>query len=330
MSKELKERFIKSYLKAAENLNINPQKLTREKYVRGTVDFDVEGRLNKEEISVLGGFKKAKSVFLGFKSSSIKKPKVLLFDIETAPIEAYVWGMWDQTVGLNQIKKDWCVLSWSAKWLGDSVDKVMYMDQKDKKDFSDDKDILKEIWELLNEADIVVGHNSNSFDVKKLNARFIKHNMKPPSSYKRLDTLRLAKKHFNFTSNKLEYLTNTLCTKYKKLTHGKFPGFSLWLECLNGNKKAWNEMKEYNKYDVLSLEELFLKLLPWESASLFEAYSDSEIPICTCGSIHFQKNGFYYTNIAKYQKYRCVNCGAESKDSKKLDKKDSKRRSTSR
>lgn len=247
-----------------------------------------------------------------------KKPKVLVFDIETAPLEVVTWGIWDQTIPLSRIKKDWCVIAWAAKWLGDDADKTVYMDTFFQKDQRDDRKILKKIWDMLDEADYVLGHNSDSFDVKKLNARFIQQGMKPPSSYKRFDTKKLAKKHFAFTSNKLEYITDKLCTKYKKLKHGKFPGNSLWDQFLEGNPEAQKEMEVYNKYDVLSLEEAFLKILPWESANLFELYYDSEIDICTCGSIDFAKKGFHYTQTGKFQKYSCKVCGSEMRSKENL------------
>jgi hypothetical protein len=192
------------------------------------------------------------------------------------------------------------------------------MDTSSEKNPRNDKKILQGIWKLLDEADFVVGHNSDSFDVKKLNSRFLLHGMAPPSSYRRLDTKKLAKKHFSLTSNKLAYITDKLCTKYKKLSHGNFPGFSLWNECMKGNKSAWKEMEKYNKYDVLSLEEAFLKILPWESANLFEHYLESDIPICTCGSIDFKKNGFSYTQSSKFQRFTCKSCGAEMKDKKSI------------
>jgi uncharacterized protein YprB with RNaseH-like and TPR domain len=240
-----------------------------------------------------------------------KGPRVLLFDIETAPILGYVWGLFDQNVGLNQIHKDWHVLSWCAKWLGDS--KIHYMDQSAAKIIEDDKKILRGIWKLLDEADIVVTQNGKSFDVKKLNARFIIHGFQPPSSFKHIDTLRLAKKHFGFTSNKLEYMTNKLNKNYKKLAHKKFAGFELWKECLAGNKAAWAEMKKYNMYDVLSLEELYKTLIPWDSVVNFNVYTEGELNMCKCGSTSFQKRGFYFTDVAKFQKHRCNNCGAETR-----------------
>jgi hypothetical protein len=246
----------------------------------------------------------------------MKSPKVLIFDIETSPVLGYVWQLWDQNVALNQIHTDWFVLSWCAKWLGD--DKVMYMDQRGKKDVENDKAILKKIWELLDEADVVVTQNGKKFDQKKLNARFIFNGFQPPSSYKHIDTYVLAKRHFGFISNKLEYMTEKLCTKYKKSKHAKFSGFELWKECLAGNPEAWKEMEMYNKQDVLSLEELYTKLIPWDSSINFNLYHDDEVNVCKCGSKEFKKNGFYFTVKSKFQRYKCKGCGAEVRDSKNL------------
>lgn len=260
------------------------------------------------------------------------KPKVLIYDIETAPILSYVWGLWDNNVALNQIASDWHILSWSAKWLGDPPSKVMYMDQRGAKNIEDDKDILKKIWLLLDEADIVITQNGKNFDQKKLNARFIMHGFQPPSSYKHIDTKQIAQKHFGFTSLKLEYMTDKLCVKYKKLKHNKYPGFELWRECLSGNLDAWKEMERYNKHDVLALEELYTKLTPWDNRINFSLYDDSTASECRCGG-SFIKNGFYYTNVAKYQRYKCKLCGTESRDRQNLlsdDKKQSLKLSTSR
>src|SRR5271165_5802739 len=140
-------------------------------------------------------------------------PKVLVLDIETAPLLGYVWSIWEQNVALNQINSDWHVLSWAAKWLGDSPDKMLYMDQRNAKNIEDDTKILEEIWRLLDEADVVITQNGKSFDIKKLNARFAINGMQPPSSFKQIDTKIIAMKHFGFTSNKLEYMTDKLCVK---------------------------------------------------------------------------------------------------------------------
>lgn len=253
-----------------------------------------------------------------------KGPKVLLFDIETAPMLGYVWGMWDQNVGLDMVHSDWNVLSWAAKWLDDPPNKIMYADQRKAKLVSDDKGILEKIWKLLNEADIVITQNGKSFDCKKLNARFIIHKMKPPSSYKHIDTLEIAKKHFAFTSNKLAYMTDKLNTKYKKLKHSKFPGFEMWEQCLKGNLAAWKEMEKYNKYDVLALEETYKKLMPWDNTIDFSLYSDEVHTVCHCGSTEFHKYGFAFTSGGKFQRYQCKSCGSESRSKINLFSKEKK------
>lgn len=235
-------------------------------------------------------------------------PRVLIYDIETSPILAHVWKLWDNNVSLNQIQDDWYVMSWAAKWLGES--KVMYQDQRNARNPENDKKLLKGIWKLLDKCDVVVTQNGKKFDQRRLNARFIIQGMKPPSPYRHIDTVKLARKHFGFTSNKLQYLTSQLCSNYKKSTHEKFSGFELWKECLAGNEEAWKEMEKYNKLDVLSLEELYLKLAPWDNSVDFNTYHDTEEYVCSCGSTKFYKRGFAYTNYGKYQRYQCRECGA--------------------
>lgn len=244
------------------------------------------------------------------KSKKEKGPNILILDIETSPILGNVWTLWNNNLGLNQMVKDWHIMSWSAKWYRE--DKVMYQDQRNAKNIEDDKKILKPLWKLLDKADIVVTHNGKSFDIKKINARFILNGMTPPSSFRNIDTKILAKRHFGFTSNKLAYLTDKLCKKYKKLNHGKFPGQELWTQCQRGNKEAWDEMKVYNEYDVLSLEELYEIMLPWDDSINFTVYFEDDR--CSCGSTNIKKNGIYYTNASRFQKYKCADCGKEYRD----------------
>jgi len=234
-----------------------------------------------------------------------KSPRVLLFDIETAPIRAHIWSIWQQGVGLNQIESDWYVLSFCAKWLGE--DEIFYYDQRDAEDMEDDSEMLHKLWHLLNEADIVVGQNSRRFDTKKVNARFIMNGFPKPSSFRQIDTMEIAKKQFGFTSNKLEYMTDKLCTTYKKSKHKKFVGHELWSECLKGNIEAWEEMEEYNRLDVLSLEELYNILSSWDNTlPNFDVFVDDVLDMSV-----WEKDGFVYSNLGKYQRYRNKETGVQ-------------------
>lgn len=237
--------------------------------------------------------------------------KVLLLDIETAPILGYVWGLWENNVALNQIAKDWHLLAWAAKWLNE--EEIFYQDQRKAKKIEDDKKLLQGIWKLLDEADVIITQNGKRFDEKKLNARFILNGMQPPAPYKHIDTKQIASRRFAFTSNKLEYMSEKLDLKHKKLKHGKFPGFELWRECLAGNQEAWKEMEVYNKHDVLALEELYKKLIPWDKFNS-NTMRDGLNNQCMCGSTMFMKYGHVYTNAGKFQRYKCKGCGAPYRD----------------
>ncbi len=236
----------------------------------------------------------------------MKGPKILYVDIETSPLISYTWGMWDQNVGLNQIQRDWSILAFCAKW--DGTKTLIYKDQSKARDVFNDSSLVSELWHLLDECDIAVAHNGQAFDIKKINARFAIHGLKPPSPFKIIDTKLVAKRRFAFTSNKLEYLAEKLNKKYKKQTHKEFPGFELWKECLAGNSKAWKVMREYNQYDVLALEELWSKLAPWDTVTGRSVYYGPNR--CNCGSKNLERRGFGFTKIGKYQRFQCRDCGS--------------------
>lgn len=261
------------------------------------------------------------------------KAKVLIFDIETAPLLAHVWGLWDNNVGLSQIVCDWHLLSWSAKWLDAPESELMYMDQRDAKDVQDDKAILVELRNLLDEADVVITQNGKQFDQRKVQARMLIQGLKPNSPYKHIDVKCESQRLFGFPSHKLEYMTDKVNKKYKKLKHKKFPGHELWVECLKNNVAAWEEMKVYNAHDVLSLEEFFNIISPWGINVNFNLFTDAEEHVCYCGSKEHIKNGFYYTDSGKFQRYKCKKCERQSRDRHNLfskEKKDSIRRSVPR
>lgn len=242
-------------------------------------------------------------------------PKILVWDCETAPLLGYCWGLWDNNVALNQIHTDWYILSWAAKWYGKK--KIFYQDSRGKRNIEDDKHLLKGIWKLLDESDIVITHNGIKFDAKKLNARFILQGFKPPSPYKHIDTLRIAKSKFAFTSNKLEYIAKALGVA-EKSNHEKYTGFELWRECMNGNSSAFSEMEKYNKQDVITLEQVYNKLAPWDNSINLSLYYDRESHVCSCGSEKVKRKGYAFTAVSKYQRYMCLKCGKQWRDSKNL------------
>lgn len=241
-----------------------------------------------------------------------RRPKILFIDIETSTMLFHNYRNYSMNTSIDMIEEDWIIYSFAAKFFDEDV--IHYHDVRgDLK--GNEKKVLEEIWKLLDQADIVIGHNAKSFDDKKINARFILNGMKPPSYYKVIDTMLIAKSRFGFTSNKLAWLTDKLCKKYKKISHEKFAGSRLWLECAKGNPEAWEEMETYNRLDVLSLEELWTILRPWDRRQpVFGAYTEVIEPMQCDGCeekdtlVH---NGYYVTNLSKFDKYRCECCGKE-------------------
>jgi hypothetical protein len=236
--------------------------------------------------------------------------KILVIDIETAPKVAYVWRFFKENISAKQVKEHGHIMSFCAKWL-DGMEIIYEENRKD-----DDTKIVSRLCELLDEADFVVAHNGERFDFKQIRARAVVHGIRPPSPFKTIDTLIIAKREFGFPSNSLEYLTKVLGCKIKKDGHGKFPGFELWLECLKGNDEAWAEMKHYNIIDVLALEELYLKLRPWDTKhpSLAPYSEELEKPVCPkCGGDHMQYRGYAYTGVGKYHRLQCQDCGGWSR-----------------
>ena len=251
----------------------------------------------------------------------VNKPNVniLLLDIETKPLLAWVWGLWENNVALNQIEQDWSILSWSAKWLHDDDDQVMYADNRKAKDLDNDEELLKQIWELLDKADIVITHHGKKFDIPKLYARFAYHGMNKPSSFDHIDTKQIATNVFGFTSNKLEYLAKFLRVPHKKLTDRKFAGQDLWTGCIKGVKEAWDEMKAYNVRDTIVLQEVYHRLKKWDKKINFDVYHNDLENICQCCggksfTIHKHKP-FIHTKTGRFDRLICTNpkCGHELK-----------------
>ena len=206
-----------------------------------------------------------------------KAPKVLVFDIETLPMEVYSWRIGNKlSINHDNIIKEWSILSWSAKWfmepeiMSDCVNSEEAINRNDTR-------VCQSLWELFNEADVLIGHNGRNFDVRKMNARFIYHEMLPPSPYEVIDTYKDITRVASFTSFKQDYLT-----KFFQLEEKLETSFDLWRRCSIGEQEALDEMLEYNKHDVIGLEELYITLRPWMTRhpSLNLYYPDTDGKRC--------------------------------------------------
>lgn len=240
--------------------------------------------------------------------------KVLTLDIETTPHDAYVWGIWQQNIGLHMLKDPTRMMAWAAKW--EEKDEVLFASERN----YSREDMIAEVYDLVNEADAVVHYNGIAFDMKHLNREFVEQGLAPPTKYKNIDLLRVVKQCFKFPSNKLEYVARVLLGEGKMDTGG----FDLWVRCLKGEATAWKTMENYNIADVLLTERLYQRIQGWIPSHPNRALwiADQENPICpNCGSTHVVANGAEYpARVNEYQRYKCMDCGANARGRQVLSK----------
>ena len=234
--------------------------------------------------------------------------KILVFDLETSPKKAYIWRLWKASIHPTNgmLQSESFMLTYSAKWLfEDNIINGRLTSEEALKE--DDSRITKDMWNLFNEADIVIAHNANGFDNKVLNTRFLKHGLPYPASYQTIDTLYHCKRHLRLESNSLNYVAKFLGLGAKLPTT-----FSLWERCMNGEDAALQEMLDYNDQDVYLLEDVYLKLRPFikphPNVSLF---IEDDITRCpTCSSDQLKVVGTYNTQVSQFNSVRCQSCGS--------------------
>lgn len=230
--------------------------------------------------------------------------KILTIDIETSPLDVYAWRIFKENIGVSQIKKPTRVLSWAARWYGS--DETIYASERT----HTHRNMILAMYELLDEADVVVGWNSKRFDVRHLNREFFELGLPPPRPFQQVDVQKVYQKYFNFPSYKLEYVARVILGERKIKTD-----FELWVLCLENVPEAWDLMEEYNCYDTELTEKLYGRVIGWiDNHPNHGLYvEDQENPICrNCGGTHVIKKGkeFTTTGVFAYQRYKCRDCGA--------------------
>lgn len=236
-----------------------------------------------------------------------ERPRILLWDIESFAIRGYSWGLYDQRI--LAVDEDWFILSFAWKWLGDKRVNVLGLDDFDgyRKNKTSDKALMAKAHELMSEADIIVAHNGTSFDTKKVQTRLIANGFPPPKPFREVDTLRIAKRHFAFSSNRL----GDLCKAMGIGAKGDPGGFETWLACRAGDPKAWARMKRYNKQDVVILEQLYLKLRPWSNNHPNMALLSDKPSACPkCGSTKGMVSRGWSAagSVSRRRRYECLSC----------------------
>lgn len=229
--------------------------------------------------------------------------RILILDIETRPALVYTWGMFNQSFGPSQVV-DWGgVLCFAAKWHGDA-DTVFHSEWRGK------ERMIRAAHKLLNDADAVVGWNSQRFDVRWLQAEFQRMGLSRPSPYVNVDLMRSQKRDAFMLSNKLESRRLWLGEDGKAETGG----FGLWKGVMDGNRESRRLMEEYNRRDVEITEEEFDRMRAGGWVRGLPNHAIEGGHVCShCGSERLQARGEQVTKTRRYKRYQCRDCGGWSR-----------------
>lgn len=230
-------------------------------------------------------------------------PKTIFWDIETQKMIAQTFSLYPEKINHTDIIEDWYIIC--ACWSINDEKKVHSISgldhiKKFRKDPRDDYEVVKKLHEVLSSADYIVAHYGDKFDWPKLTARIIYHGLSPLPPVIKIDTKKLASRHFNFTSNKLDYLGEYLGVGRKVETT-----YGLWDKVRLGDEKALKEMVKYNKQDVLLLRDVFNRMKPHVKLPYYNADACPK-----CGSDKLTKQGVRRSTVSMFQKYQCQDCGS--------------------
>ena len=230
-------------------------------------------------------------------------PRIVLFDIETSHNLIAKFDLRDEWVPHTNILRERFVICAAWKALGEKSTHAVAVTRKQAL-AGDDKQVIQTVHRVLSEADVVVGHNANRFDIPWLNGRVLFHRFKPMPPLRVVDTLTVAKRSFSLNSNRLDYLGKYLGLGGKTSTPA-----GLWLDVLKGDSKAIRTMVEYNKRDVTLLEDVFMHLRPYVPDYINRQFFGSIEGCPRCGSTHIQSRGLHRSLTQTYNRFQCCECG---------------------
>lgn len=234
----------------------------------------------------------------------MSKPKILLFDVETKPVKIWAWRTGKQVIRHDQIVdgEKFDIICIGYKWLHEK--KIHCLDWGKAQN---SEKMIQQFTEVVEQADIVVGQNSDPFDIKQINTQRMLHRQKPIAWPISEDLRKQIKKHFYVTSSSLEYMSKLLTGEGK----GKMT-FSDWVKIVDQkSSSALSKMKKYCKRDVLKTQQVWQRIQPYitpkaNRSLILNGHRDG----CkSCGSITFYKDGVNYGASKTTQRLRCNACG---------------------
>jgi uncharacterized protein YprB with RNaseH-like and TPR domain len=231
-------------------------------------------------------------------------PRVAFWDIETAPKQGFYFDAKREYAIIECIRESY-IYGFCYQWQGET--KVHHHFLPDyplfDKDHHDDKSLCNDLWKLMDEADVLIAQNGDRFDVKQVNTRLLVNKFRPPSPFKTIDTLKIARKNFAFDSNRLDAIGKALTVGRKMATMGK----KLWLDCYNGDRDAFQKMDRYCRQDVRLLADVYNEMAPFHRPHPNLTGFNGNCPVCK--SPRVIKRGTETRGTGVWQRLTCSDCG---------------------
>lgn len=234
---------------------------------------------------------------------------ILFLDIETSPLVTFQWRPDDSYTTYDKLIETSYMIGWAAKWRAKK--KIMSDIQTPAEAGANNDDrLVDNLAALVREADYVVAHNAKKFDVPRINSRVALLGQENLPPVQIIDTLELARKSFSLPYYKLDHLAEQFLGEKKIETD-----MDLWRRCYHGNAEALAYMHKYNRKDVVILERLFERMLPYLKGvpRLIDPNRNRDLVCPFCGTANVEKRGKRRTGVSTFQRFRCLECGLYSK-----------------
>lgn len=241
---------------------------------------------------------------------SNSKPKILFYDLESTPLQAWIWRPGKQFVGHKQLVKGHqrygiiCITyCWNDGKPAQSIDWGF--------EEQDTKRVVQEFDKIIAQADLTIGKNSDRFDTKMINAaRMFADLPGNPSWTKYTDDLeKQMRKYFKLPSQSLDYISDMLGFGGKIKME-----FQDWIDIVEKNSSGAASLKKmikYGKKDVEDTRALWFKLSEHFDSKWNQAAFQGDTLSCkhmNCGSLNLIKRGTYLQGVTRYQEWQCRDC----------------------
>ena len=235
--------------------------------------------------------------------------KILLMDLELTfgVYYAYPSKREQYLSDKNLVHDQFCTCA-AYKWAGEKRAKSVKITDNKKRfreNFRDDFIVAKKLHALMTDADVIVAHNGDNFDIKHANTLFRKHGLGPIPPHKSIDTLKVARKYFAFPGNSLD----SLAKRFGSTGKNRKPN---WHKMTDGDAKEIDIAAKYCRNDVDELDIIFKEMRPYILNFPQLKQKPKNTHCVKCGSGDLKRNGTAYRLSGRYQRYQCKCCGAWS------------------